>query len=386
MLTKIFFILAIVCSLASQLPQLLEAEAGSPLKLMWIPAGLSVIWSARNFKIFSATKVWLGFLLTFTCYLFLLTAFSQLSYFGADYTNIVISYLICVVSYGFWAKYGNPKMLNVLSWIILLCGVLFAYVLYTQSLQEISIESRYEIYKSKNSAAQIILACGLIGFICIDRSNKLVNLAVIFSTVALSVIVFMLRSRATIVSFFAIVAYLVFTSPKKWHRVALLIMVVSVVVYILITPEYYTLIVENILFNNRESGNMDDLSSGRVEIISGLWQRYLTSPWFGVGNVYVDCMPFAFLVQYGIPGFIITMAFLAYVIKKSWDCRKIGNIGKCSFLLMLSFMVNALFEAQPPFGPGVKCFMVWMFFGFVINLYNLQVSGRTSCRNTLKNG
>ncbi len=302
----------------------------------------------------------------FTTYLFLLVTFTQTSYFGTDYINIVISYLIFVVSYAFWAKNSNAAFLNFLGWLFLICGTLFAYELYNYSLQNISIESRYEIYSSKNSAAQIILASGLIGFICIKQTNLAVKIIVASVSIALSVIILVLRSRASIASLFFIIAYLVFTSPKKWHRVVLLGVCVAAVVYVLITPEYYTLIVENILFNNRESGNMDDLSSGRVEIISGIWEDYQKSPMFGLGNLYVDCMPFAMLVQYGVPGFLIVMTFLAYVLKISWDCRKMGRVGECSFLLVSSFMVNSLFEAQPPFGPGVKCFFVWMFFGFML--------------------
>lgn len=366
MITKIFFLLAIVCSLGTQLPQMLETEGGGPLKLVWVPVGLMVLWTARKTDMFANTKAFTIFVFIFTTYLFLLTAFTQTPYFGADFTNIMISYLICIVSYGFWARYRSPRLLNVLAWTVFICGILFSYELYIYSLQDMSIESRYEIYASKNSAAQIILGCGVVGLICIQKNSKLSNAIVAVGVVAMSVIVFILRSRATLVSYFAILTYLVFTSPKKWHRVVLLGVCVAAVVYVLITPEYYTLIVENILFNNRESGNMDDLSSGRVEIISGIWEDYQKSPMFGLGNLYVDCMPFAMLVQYGVPGFLIVMTFLAYVLKISWDCRKMGRVGECSFLLVSSFMVNSLFEAQPPFGPGVKCFFVWMFFGFML--------------------
>ena len=31
-------------------------------------------------------------------------------------------------------------------------------------------------------------------------------------------------------------------------------------------------------------------------------------------------------------------------------------------------MLNSLFEAKPPFGPGIKCFLLWLMLGFSLAL------------------
>lgn len=365
----ILFLLAIVCSLLSQLPAVLESPVGGVLKLSWIPVGIAVAFtSGRNF-IGKPVRPWYLFLALFSFYLLLLSAFTTTDYIGTDYTNMWISMLICVVSYAYWKKYSGIGKTRIIAFVTLVCAIIFTYVLYTQSLQSIDITTKHEIYASKNSAAQIIFACGLVAMICLKPKKLLGKTALITILALFTVIVFMLRSRATIVSYLFVLVYFVLGSPKKWHRVALVGLVVAVILIIISNPEYYNIVVENILFNNRNSDDVNDLSSGRMDIIAGIWDDYLKSPLLGIGIRYVDCFPFAMLIQFGPIGLIIVMAFLAKIFSDTWKVRKYQPIGECAFLLLSSFLVNALFEAQPPFGPGVKCFLVWVFVGFALAEY-----------------
>ena len=83
----------------------------------------------------------------------------------------------------------------------------------------------------------------------------------------------------------------------------------------------------------------------------------------GIGEFYVDNMPLVMLVQYGILGACLVFYYIFVIVKKtiSFNSTKINS---CTCALLGVYLINSLFEAQPPFGPGAKCFLLWVFIGF----------------------
>ena len=134
------------------------------------------------------------------------------------------------------------------------------------------------------------------------------------------------------------------------------------------SPTLYKTVVEGILFANRDASDLNSLSSGRVELLSSCIQLFLTNPFIGIGNKYFDCFPVIILTQYGMLGASIIFTFIGRVIK---DCfcvlDKSNKLDLCAFLLMVTYLLDSLFEAQPPFGPGVKCFPLWMIWGIMLS-------------------
>lgn len=365
-MTRVLIIVVIICSIISQLPQLLESGISTVLKLSWVPLGLVVFKKAGKCFSDKILYPWYIFIGLFTLYLFFLTPLGDSSYFGTDYTNIILSTIICVVSYSFWYRYGSEDLVKILSVVILVTCIYFAYQLFIQSLQLLNLDSRSEIFRAKNSAAQILLSAVLITFIFVKQQVGLLRTISYISIIFLIVIIFLLKSRATLVSLFFIIAYFIFLSKNKLYKYILISILILGIILLLTIPQLYHIIIENILFNNRDSTDLDDLSSGRLVLINNIWIRYLDTPILGLGNLYIDCMPFSILVQYGILGFIIVFTFLYKVYKITWNLSKQSSIGECAYLLYVSYLVNSLFEAQPPFGPGAKCFFVWMFIGFAM--------------------
>ena len=55
------------------------------------------------------------------------------------------------------------------------------------------------------------------------------------------------------------------------------------------------------------------------------------------------------------------------MLKKNKNKNKTNNkLKHLVFLLSIMLIVNGLFEELAPFGPGVKCFSLWFYFGFYI--------------------
>lgn len=389
-MANVLIILTIICSIISQLPLMLNSTLGLVLKFMWIPFGLFVLIKAGKCFVDNILTPWYVFIIIFTIYLCVINPFGINSYFGADYNNILLSTIICIVSYSFWYCYGSTKLIKLISIVILITGVIFAYELFIQSLRFISLESRAEIYRAKNSAAQILLSCLLITYIFLKNQKGKSKIIVYISIILLTIIIFILKSRATLASLFFVIIYFILHIKNKKVKKNLLWLSFGACLLILVIPSLYNLIVENILFNNRDSTNLDDLSSGRLTIIHDIWNEYLSSPILGLGNTYIDCMPISILIQFGILGFIFVFIFLYKVYTIALKISKYSKIGECAYLLFISYMVNSLFEAQPPFGPGAKCFFVWMFLGFGMAQYiknpkKVSLKYSINCKNYPKN-
>ena len=87
---------------------------------------------------------------------------------------------------------------------------------------------------------------------------------------------------------------------------------------------------------------------------------------FGIGGGYVDSFPFEILINYGIIGFITMAIFIVKLSRMVLRFNKNNRICLTANILWVVFLLNSLFEAYPPFGPGIKCSLLWMTIGFSI--------------------
>ena len=84
----------------------------------------------------------------------------------------------------------------------------------------------------------------------------------------------------------------------------------------------------------------------------------------GQGNVWVESFPLNTLLNYGIlgsiPVFVIWLIPLNFLKRKNYRDKKLYN---SLSLIYVVYMINSIFEALAPFGPGVKCYMLWLICG-----------------------
>ncbi len=369
-MANLLFYIAVFCSILSQCPQFLNTPITRILQATWGVAAIFLFFRNGKAAITPSTRILLGGLFIFFVYLFTCDAFSLNSYFTTDLINIAMAVMIAIVSYMWWDAYHSSCNLKILAIVILVACFILVYFIYNESLQTLDLSVRNDVYKAKNSAAQIIMASALVGFVCLHPKNLLFKIALYGAVIGLSVIVFYLRSRATIVSWAVAALYLLFTVKNKKVRTTIIAAIFAIILIIVCTPEYYTVVFDQILLGGRDQHDLNDLSSGRLDIIEGLKDYVFKYPIFGIGEKYVDCMPFAMLLQYGLVGFTIVMVYLYKITYMSWKVRKINDITKCAFILLISYLANSIFEAQTPFGPGVKCENLWIFYGMMLVYYD----------------
>lgn len=366
-MTRILFYFAVMCSLLSQIPSFLDKGYDSYLKLSWmLPFTFLFLINPKDY-ISKELISFYAFLFVFFLYCSLCEVIYNVSYIGADLNNIGISFFVLIVSFNFWRIYGSQKVLRNISFLVLLSSLLLSYIVYTGYLSNYSIFEKVYAYSSKNSLGQIILSSAILAFVLYKPSKLLIKIPYYISIVYIIIIVFILKSRATIACVFFVTMYYVLFYKDRRIRIVFIGALTAIVVYVLKNPWAYDAIVNAILLGNRDASDLDDVSSGRLTLMRDCLALIEKNPLTGNGNYYFDCFPLVMIAQYGIIGAFFVFFFLANKIAfciKKLD-RKIG-LDLALFLLFFSFLINSLFEAQPPFGPGVKCFQLWMTFGFVL--------------------
>ena len=140
------------------------------------------------------------------------------------------------------------------------------------------------------------------------------------------------------------------------------------VLLIIFQPNVNHLIVDEILLNNRSS-DLATLSSGRDYhwyIFRTEFYNYL---FMGTGGTYLESMPLAVLMSYGLLGGIPVLLFaikpLCYAIKER-KSKKYHLYTVLVISISLTMLINSIFEEQAPFGPGVKCYFLWLICGLYI--------------------
>lgn len=367
MISSIAFFIAVICSMLSQTPDFLKSGVDQYLKLTWLLPMFVLFF--ENHKAFFSKKIIniIVFVVIFSIYCFVLDSFTSNSYVGADLYNIAVSSMVAIVSYAYWNKHGDVSNLNLLAIILLITSIYLSITIYTQFLSLVSISERIYAFQAKNSMGQILLNAMIIIITCFNTKNNSVRSLIYLPMILIVIILFMLKSRATLLGLFFVIAYYIFKYNNSKIRIAAFIITLCIIVYVFTNQRAYEIIVENILFASRDASNINDLSSGRLGLFLIELKKISVSPILGSGNFYMDCFPLMMIVQYGFVGATIIFSFLFKISKiVTSDFKPRINLNLAIYLLFWTSMINSMFEAQAPFGPGIKCFLVWLIFGFAL--------------------
>lgn len=362
---NLLFYIAIFCSIISQANGIVETQLGTILKLSWVLPFLLCI--SGQIKSLAHRRIQYIFVLTFLflTFCFVTQNITGTQYLGNDIYNICVSIIFTITSYLFWKKRGSKHLLNNISLILIISAIVLAYS-FVPLLMNSSIIGRDYAVENKNNIAYLLLSCAIFCIINYrPQIKKMRFLALVFAFLLLAYMI-LLKSRATILGLFLIISYFIFKSRNKKVQLGITIATSCIVLFIILTPEYYESIVNGILFAGRDASNINDLSSNRISIFYNRLSDFsFDNCLYGIGNVYFDSFPIAIVVQYGLIGASILFLYLKKIICHINNLNKIDNpIFLTSFLLLISLLTNSLFEAYPPFGPGTKCMVFWMCYGF----------------------
>lgn len=360
----VLFLLTVSLSLLSQLPVMLDSGASNILKLVWILPFCFLLLTSPQLFLSNKMQPFYIFVFAMVLYCFACHMATGNTYFGPDINNFAISLLVTLVSYIFWKQYGSPSVMQGICIVMLICGILLSFQIYFDYLRDADIMSNTYAYENKNSIAQILLCCATTILMFYRPKDKRITIISYILVALMLIVMIMTKSRATLVSALYIVYYFTFKYLNRKTRIIIIAISTLALAYITLNADIYKVIMEGIVMGGRDASDINSLSSNRILLFGIALKLIPQHPWIGSGDYYVDCMPLNILTEFGIIGLTVVVLFLLHLYRQLNKQRKNDKIRTTAYVLFIAFLLNALFEAQPPFGPGMKCFILWMFVGF----------------------
>ena len=266
------------------------------------------------------------------------------------------------------AGYVSERVLRNLILIYIVSSLAVSFSIFIQYFGfGYRITSRNYAYASKNSISQIISTAVVFMIVSWKPMSTKARIAQIASLAFSLWILLLLRSRATLVSLAACIVVLAFSRSSNWKvKAAVFFACAAAVLVIMLNSSARETIVKLVILAGRDATNLDDVTSGRLRILSrfpGMIQgNWLT----GIGATYYECFPLSAILQYGVVGGLLMIVFSLLPLGESFRHRKESEAWFLLLLVALGFSVNGLFEGLTPYGPGVKCYILWLLYGVMI--------------------
>lgn len=371
-LLTIIICLAVFLNNISQLPIFVDLKITSPIAITgWAAAFLAIVLDVK-FRVHSI--IFPSITLVFCAFFWIVT---NNNYFSEINRNFFLSVIIFIMGYSYASfldrdSFRRIGLFYVISTVIVSISVWYSYLLGTNSL---SI-AEYA-YTPKNSLSQIILTAIIllfVSFIMYRRSNnrKIIYAITILALLFEVFVLFTLRSRATLIGFLLSVIIFILskdkgTKTRKYKNIVIVILLILTVT-VFVSESFYTIVFDNIIFAGRNPNNLNELSSGRINIISS-FPKLIKGHWLtGIGNYYLECFPLAELLNNGI---IVGLSQILFALSPLiwWAnkgryilCKEYRIIFACASVV---YIINGFFECLAPFGPGAKCSFLWMLYGIM---------------------
>lgn len=300
--------------------------------------------------------------LIYFCYCLVLT------FFGTDHIRsfylklLSVPILCCVVtdlSVDYYGRENTFHSLIVSYEISSLILALYINVIFFVSYDRWVSNNGY-LFAQKNSASQILGVAALVNFFICRNSSKIskVNKFALFVlSIYFILIIALSKCRAVLLALCCVAVVNFFINVK--HKILYLI-VCTIIVVVCVQNSTVSNFIVNSLNLNSYGGDINRFSSNRIDLWKKAIEVFSKNVMFGVGNYYVDNSYLSILAESGILGFI--------VIESIWLTKVIGSIGLFKIdrglgglLLCLTvfYLVESLFEAFPPFGPGISIMFFW---------------------------
>ena len=246
--------------------------------------------------------------------------------------------------------------------------IMFSYIFVTYvGSFSVWLNANDYIYEQKNSAAQII-GCTIIatGFL-IKPNNKWVNIGKYIALSFLFLIIIAIQCRTALVGLIitATVYYFLVLRGKKKIIVTVLLLITLVAAFHMDIVMQY--VVKAFVFTERQTMNLDYFTSGRITYFENAIQVFKQHPLFGTGHYRVDNLYLCLLSDVGLIGAVPALVlWLSRIVKNYRAFSKNKNaFNSCVLCLTVFYFAESIFEAYPPFGPGVCAFMFWIICAFL---------------------
>lgn len=276
---------------------------------------------------------------------------------------------IFILLIGFWSSLEiSSEGLKIIIVAYICSAVIVSLNVYlTYFAKSFDIMSSIYVYGSKNSVSQIIFTALVFSFLVYNPKKRIMLIIKWMVVLFLGMMIILLKSRATLLGI-AILFFITLLFGKSRKNIKISIMIIIIIFTALMFNDNLNNIVMNgILFAGRDASNLNSISSGRVEEWIIFPQLISGHELVGLGKYKMESFLLSVIVQYGfIFGMLFIIVSLYPVIWGMKNLSKANSINLSFIVIACSYWVNGIFEQLAPFGPGVKCYMLWLMFGILL--------------------
>lgn len=367
----LYIILPIICFVCniSQLPSLWNNSFISVTYMgLWIFTLLIACFYFK-YKIFF-NRVYLHLLLLFDGLILLLQVLLNKNYINSNFIfPIHLSFFVMFTS-GMVGRICDRDLIKKIANAYIISTCLIGGSIYIEYFQgEDWLNATGYLYTAKNSVAIIFLSAIILIYFYWLPKYKIMSCIMI---VMLSSLIFMMKSRATILVWLILAVYIIVVNRKTvLGKIAGGVLCIGIILLVTYHPMLHEIFVDNIFLNNRGSNDYGVLTSGRDEHYEWFGQHFGNYWLTGTGGTYLESFPLAVLMSYGVIGAVplfIIAVFPFFIALKTYKNSLLQLEVKIIMLLNIILVVNGFFEELTPFGPGVKCYALWMMTGLYLGL------------------
>lgn len=248
----------------------------------------------------------------------------------------------------------------------ILSGLIVSINVYMTFIRGNTLSGRNYLYASKNSISQIILTIWILIIMTkIIEKGFWKKLFYVIALIFITYILLMLQSRSTIIGM-PIIALWILVNRKSENKVRKFILAFSfcIVIALLLNGNFYDFVINRVMTGGRNVNDINDLSSERFIEWQQFWPRMQNTVMFGHGRDKQESVILTSLLEFGFVGggMILYMAIYPFI----WSIKnrfRIRNMYMIFSSIALVYFTNGIFEQLAPFGPGVKCYMLWFMLG-----------------------
>lgn len=285
---------------------------------------------------------------------------------------ILISYMMMIIGY-LNAEILTIDLLKRLATVYVFATVVLCIDIYAEYLRGYDFNTVIYVYRSKNSAGQLIqTALVLLIFMLKQKGAKrLIKFGVILF---LLYVIALMRSRASIVSLVLIpIVYVSCHNVKRRNKILVICAVTAAVLVIILNDTVYDYAIRNLILNTTDNSSisfsdLNRISSHRYSYFKTFATLFQGNELIGIGSYYMDNIYMEVILNYGIfiGSFIIALALFPLKVAYTSKIRNV-DFELVIKIIALSYAFNGIFEGVAPYGPGAKCFLLWLIIGAMMN-------------------
>lgn len=363
-------ILAGLAGIVCLTPEFFPKEWLGSFKFIWLLPAITLIFAAPRTFIDRRLLPVVLFPVFMGTYAFMLQAVSGRCFLGMDIYNFAVCAFLTVIGFAYTRFVGERdyrRFASQLAFCLTLLSVILALTITFRHLSHPDFTLYNSGYEFKNATAFAFTLVLAFVYSVWSQQRRALKIFYVVSFIILTVAIALLRSRASYLCLAGLICYMWAAIPHrkiKYEILAAGVILIGILLALRPTREFFLM---NLIMGSRTLDNPDLFTSFRLSQMGEVTANMQGVSWiFGQGCIYLDCFPVKILLEYGALGFCAVAAFLVWTGRQVFRAFRFRRSGTALFILFWLCLLNSLLEAYPPFGPGLRCFLLWLTLGHTL--------------------